>query len=567
MEQPSKPQTGETEQQIIDRLFKERDAYEAATRSKRVEMENIWKAFNGENPQKEPWKSDYYIPKIRTELSYIAPYIFSGDPELELEGVGKEDKVMAEIFEEIENYRLTNLIKAHTKVKAWILQGCLLGTSFIKTCWKFEVKNGKPVKDESDLEVPHVLDIFANPLIPTIEWQTSLIQRSILTLEQIKQNPAYKNTDKIQPKGNNQASGIYTSNQFDQTDIDSPESLANKMASVEVYTRYTADRVQVVADAQERILLQDEENKYGFIPFDVFRYEDDPIPNRLYGRGIGQNTIGLSKSYYDVFNNMVDNIKILINKMYRVSPGVNLNPRDLVSRPGGFVKANREDIEPFEQADITSSTFELLTLLSDEHKRASGANDLIQSSASGDTLGQDELRQQNSTMRFELVKKGFRNAFASVGWKLIQLEVKYLQDPNAPILRIFPEKLRETIFLLITQNGSEVVFNVKLKGGTAQAQNKDIASKQMMEMFANVAPLLMPNEQRTWIRTWLKLKDIPQIVGEDLDSLVGEAPQMETPMEQQGEMGQEEPMMPQYQPSQYETPQGAAQSVRAPMYG
>ena len=527
------------EKQIIEKLFKEKETYEQSTKTKRTEMQTIWDAFNGKMTDKEyPWQSDKFIPKMRTEISYIMPFVFSGDPEVEIEGVGDEDKFIASLLEKMVNHRLSK--DTFDKFSDWVIQALTFGTSLIKTTWKLEDDGEKIIKDEPILEVPNILDIFLNPLIPTIEKQVSVIERSTLTIADIKANSAYKNTDKVKPKGKFGDTGTYDSETLNSSDLDSTEKLQQDMEVVEVYERWTKDRLQTVADGAEKILLRDVKNPYGFIPYEKLIFESEPIPNRFYGKGVGQNTIDLQAMYYDMFNNVMDNIKILVNKMWKVRQGANVNPRDLVAKPGGTITVGSlDDVDPIEMTDIKQSAFELLGLIGDEHKRASGANDLIQGAETGDTLGQDNIRQNNATNRFELVRKRFKKALANVGNTIVKLEIKNMQNPDAEILRIFPKETREALFELISNEADKLKYDIKVKGDTTMAINKDIASKQLLDLYNLAGETLTEKERRAWIRAIAQMRGLMTAANTTIDELVSEEPQQQE--EQQPIDGQQLP--------------------------
>ncbi len=530
-------QERQKDEEIVKTLFSERDTYEASTRSKRTEIQTIFDAYQGKMTDKVyPWKSQYFIPKIRTEANYILPFIYSGEPEFELTGVGAEDRFLSkDILEKMANYRLGE-IGGFEKIHAWVFQGVVFGTSVAEVCWKFNPEYGI---DRPEIEVPNILDVFLNPFIPSIEGQKSVIVKQGMSLEDVKKLKGdFKNLDKVTAKSS--VSGIYDSSAT-TSDIDSPDKLLQDMKTVDIYKRVTKDRIQYVADGAERIVIKDIENKFGFINFVKFVFEEEPLPNRFYGKGIGQNTLHLQAMYYDLFNNMVDNVKILANKMWLKRRGVNVDPNRFVSKPGGVIDVPdiNNDVKEVQQTDIKQSVFEVLQLISDEHKRASGASDLIQGSGSDNrTLGQDQLMQANVSNRFELVKRKFKSSLSRMGYMMIKLDVKYLQDINANILRIFPEESREEVFRLIQEKGQELKFDVRIKGDTVSAINKDVATKQIIDLFNLSAEILTGNEKRAWIRAVLKTRNLPSIAGVDLDDLVAEeAPDVptESPMEEAGE--------------------------------
>src|SRR4030042_635452 len=153
-----------------------------------------------------PYRNKETIPKLRTEIAYVKPFIFSGQPEIEISGVGDEDRDISTILEKIVNYRISQSIpNAYEKIEDWVHQAVTFGTSLIKVVWRFETKkvydpvidemgqpivgeDGKPqmqeyegpTLDAPDLEVPNILDTYKNPMIAEVSGQTSMICRSVL---------------------------------------------------------------------------------------------------------------------------------------------------------------------------------------------------------------------------------------------------------------------------------------------------------------------------------------------------------------------------------------------------
>jgi hypothetical protein len=485
---------------------------------------------------------------MRTELSYVIPFIFSGQPELEISGVGDEDKDVAGFIEKIANYRLENDIEAFDQVSKWVGQGVLFGTSLIKSSWKFEQremtkKTASPwykklfngvqneeqkfkvtTEDKPRWDVPNILDIYTDPTISTTELQTSVIERISMTAEQAKRIPYFnENKQKIEAKGGAQTNQ-YDSSSFDKTDIDDATKLKNGMDTVDIFERWSVDRIITVCEGKERLLLRDEPNPYGFIPYERFVFEEDPLPNRFYGRGIGQNTKDLQSMYYDLFNEIIDNLHLVTNKMFSIRRGAKINPNQLVAKPGGFIERDDEnDVKEIQITDIKQSAFEVLNKVDDEHKRASGANDLMQGSASNDTATQDQLAQSNTTNRFELVRRRLKSALSKLGKKTLLMELENLQDMESPILRIFPQESREAIFSILKEVAPEILWNVKIKGDTIMNQNKDIVSKQMIDLLNIIGEKITNTEFRANVREIYRLRGI-----QNIDELVGsEAPMQE----------------------------------------
>lgn len=573
------------EKKIVEDVLKLKTNYEQATRDHRQECSEIFNAYMGKMDaiKQLPYKSHETIPKMRTEIAYVKPYIFSGEPEIEVEGVGDEDKALSKILEKIVNYRIQQSIpNAYGKIEDWVHQGVTFGTSLIKVVWRTELEESKEVaspqtyvegeepteqtksmvvvRDEPDLEIPNFLDVYYNPLISEVEDQPCLEFRSILTIEEVKENPAYNfvgadgklNREKVEPTGR-MGVNPYDSSTLSTTDIPQAQEKATD-GMVEVIEKVDNEKMTTIVIGKESLVLRDTPHEMGFINAVKFVFEKNTIPNRFTGVGVGQNTLGLGKMYYQLFNQTLDNVKLTNNPMFMFAKGAGIDARQLVAKPGGGISVDAMGgsisnvIQQVQTNDIKQGAVEIISKVEDEHKRASGANDLVQGGASNSTLGQDQIAQSNSSNRFELIQRRFKHSLAQVAEMLIKLELQNLQSPDAPILRIFPEETRQMIFELLTTEAKNTKYNVRVKGETTVMRNKNLEVKRLIDVY-NIAsatqtatgPLLTNDELRAILRATLELQG-----QQNIDDIIAEkAPQPEKQPQIDPATGQ--PMMPEGQ--------------------
>jgi hypothetical protein len=542
------------EKSIIKTLFTERDNYQKANETQRGEFNDIYNVYIGkmDNVKKVPYKTKESSSKLRTEIAYVVPSIFSGTPQVEIEGVGEEDKTISKILEKIVNYRFETIPQFYEKVEGWVKQSVTFGTSILKVNWKFETEDKEeqdemgqmvqykvPVKDEPELDVPNILDCYYNPILSDVYCQSSMIFRSVLPVEEVTNNPAYDfqgvdgelNRTKIKEKGS-QTADIYNSSQQEKSDlIDSQK--AGK-GTVEIYERITRDRIQTVCDGAEQLVLRDTQWDYGYINAVKLTHEPSCIPNRFEGWGVGQNTMGVGKLLYQLDNQIIEGVKMSNNPMFLAKKGKGIDARQAVSKPGGIVFVDDDgepignSIIPLQFNDTKQGALELRNRLDDDHKRASGANDLVQGSASNDTLGQDQIASTYSSQRFELIQRRFKQALSDVAEMIIKMELKNLQSPDSAILRIFPEEVRVDVYQLLINEAQDVKYNVSIKGETNIAKNKDIQIKQLIETYNLFGAILPPENQMEWARKILELRGV-----DDLDKLVPDAQQFAQIQQQQ----------------------------------
>jgi hypothetical protein len=543
------------EQEIIKTVFSERDQYQSANLQQRNEFNDIYKVYMGQmdGVKKVPYKSKESSSKLRTEIAYVVPSIYSGQPEIEVEGVGEEDKAISKVIEKIVNYRFQTIPQFNEKIEAWVKQSVTFGTSILKVCWKFETEEKTEpaqegedmpeeeatlpasyqvvVRDEPDLEIPNILDCYYNPVLSEVCNQNSLIFRSVLSLDEVKENPLYDfkgidgtvNRDKLEGKGAHQANPYDSSNQ-EQSDLIDLQKAGD--GTIEIFERITNDRIQTVADGKERLVLRDTEWEYGYIPAVKLTHEPNCIPNRFEGLGVGQNTMGIGRLYYKMWNQTIDGVTLTNNPMFFLKKGAGIDPRQLVAKPGGGIivdgdKPLSEYIQTIQFPDTKQGATNLIDKLEDEHRRASGANDLVQGAASNKTLGQDQIASTYSSQRFELIQRRFKQALSDVAEIIIKIELKNLQSPEAEILRIFPEELRMDIYQLLINEAQNIKFNIRVKGETNVAKNKDIQIKQLIDTYNLFGAILPPENQMEWARKILEMRGV-----DELDKLVPSAEQM-----------------------------------------
>ena len=546
------------EKEIVDKVLKLKKQYEQATQDSRKEFSEIYSVYMGKTDevQSTPYDTKDDIPKLRTEVAYVVPAIFSGEPEVEFLPVGDEDAALSKVYEQMVNHRFRTIKNYNAKVEAWVKQSVVFPASELRVLWKFvtqkkkevgpdgkEVEYEEPIIDGPDIEVPNHMDVYFNPIISEVADQPCMIFRSVLPIDEVKENPMYdyvnengvRNADIVEESG--KSTDALNSSTLTTTDI--PTAKQEAMAGmVEVLELVDDDRIQTVANGK---LLRDTENPYGFINCVKLIHEPNAIPNRYEGHSMGTNTLPLTKMFYRMFNQISTSVKLCNNPMSVGKKGSVPNKAQLVSKPGGHVEVKgdgpiSDNFQWLQFPDIKQGAIELLNKIDDEHKRASGANDLVQGAASNDTLGQDELAQANVSVRFELIVRRFKDALAKVAEMILKMELQNLQSPDAEILRIFPQEMREQIYQVLITEKDTVKYNVRIKGETNVAKNKNQSSKRKVELFNLSQNFLTDREKRALLRGVAEeqgMKNIDSIIGES-NPIMEQQEQMQLA---QGQMG------------------------------
>ena len=549
----------ENEQQLLDSVLKKITEYTQYTSTDRQVIDEISNTYIGreDSNTRTPYKNSETIPKLRTEVNFIKPFIFSGDPEFEVVGQEDNDKTLAYIIEKILNWRLTHIEDYYNKIEDWVHQAVVFGFSIIRPNWNFQTKENQdgtetPIIDEPTLEVPEILDIFYNPNVSSVKEQYCLVFRLILNLENVKKNKMYNYTNEL---GKLNRDELKAKNKNTKTGYNSTYSIAQNNSSnvigdglIEIVESVSRDRIITIARGEKDLVLRDSKNYDGVINAVKFVFEKKPFPNRFDGFGVGHNVKGLGTLFYRLLNQSLDNVILANNPMFIFRRGANVNKSQLVAKPGGGIavdldKGSLDDnIRPIMFPDLKQGIIELMNKVDDEHKRASGASDLIQGSTSNKTLGQDEIAQSNVSRRFDLIVRRFKKSFAELGKMLLDMELKRLQSVDSDILKIFPEESREDIYLLLVNEANKVKWDITVKGETNVTQDKNLQSRRLIDLLNLSADILTNKEKRALLRR------IAERQGEqNIDDIIAESdPIME---EQERMQAQQESLDPQMLPT------------------
>ena len=172
-----------------------------------------------------------------------------------------------------------------------------------------------------------------------------------------------------------------------------------------------------------------------------------------------------------------------------------------------------------------------------------------------------------ASQRFDLINRRFKHALADVANMILKMEIQNLQSPDAAILRIFSAELRGQVYQVLINEGKDVKYNIKVKGETNVAKNKDVQIKQLIDTYNLFGGILPPANQMEFCHKILELRGIDEI-----DKLVPDPQQFaqqQQMMQQQQAMQQpgaiNGQMMP--QPGQGINPQDIMHSIQAQTYG
>lgn len=183
--------------------------------------------------------------------------------------------------------------------------------------------------------------------------------------------------------------------------------------------RLVAARVNFTKDI---LLSREVSDEYaGLAP--IYKMDYWPLNGAFYGRGIPE----MLKDYQDLLNETInqriDNVSLVMNKMFAVIERAVLDPRDLVSKPGGAIRLDGKYVQDVRQAfmelpfsDVTSSAYREAIEYERYSQERSSANRVTIGTAgqvkdANQTLGGMELLRQSAGEKFAYI-----GALQEFGW-------------------------------------------------------------------------------------------------------------------------------------------------------
>ena len=150
------------------------------------------------------------------------------------------------------------------------------------------------------------------------------------------------------------------------------------------------------------------------LPFVVQSY--DRLPNEFYGQSAVDIIHDLQHEVNTQRNQRIDNVSMILNKMWKVRRGADIDDEDLVSRPNGIIKVNNpEDVMPFEQGEIPQSALQSESMSNQNMQNALGTTAIVRGADGGDDQTATEAMKKSNaaSLRFDVKIK----LFDSIGIK------------------------------------------------------------------------------------------------------------------------------------------------------
>lgn len=367
----------------------------------RQEYEEKWLRFyqlyRNYQEHKKPNGANLFIPYVFSIIETLVPKIvslvFASRPYIGYLPLNRNSIERAKNMEALVDYQLVQKIRFISVATEWIKDALIYGTGIIKVGWAYEEREvveaqplmrlfgkgygklpkkiKKVVRDEPIVECIDPFDFYVEPGARDICDAKYCIHRTIRSksyLKRMEKQGVYKNIDAIEE-------ATPADLGFDQRASSIGENVSNKKG-VELLEYWEDDRLITVAN--RAVVIRDEPNPFWLKKKPFIKIVDTIDPHNFYGIGEIEPIEHLQHELNTIRNMRMDNINLIINRMWTVKNSADISPEELISRPGGVIHVqNHDDIQPIKLDNVAAESYKEDELIRRDIDLATGVNDYV----------------------------------------------------------------------------------------------------------------------------------------------------------------------------------------------
>lgn len=421
-----------------------------------------------ETDRNKPGQSQVFWPICYREAQKVADRLTTNNPKfvVNLNVPINPDRPEADMsaYQKVNQKALNYFWKignSQAKLRSWAKQGVDYGVSFAMV--DFDRKIHKSVKKEVGLndegieverttkteellmeypcfKVPDLLDVYFDPRIELVDDMQAIIlnKDNVRKTDLIANKDIYFNLDQLndlQGAGFSMTGDNYKLNKFNQEGIAVQDTDPyNQTVNIKEYYGYFSEddsddqSLWHFTIVNDNLLIRAEE--INFLPFEKFVPIE--IPAQGVGKGIVEPIKKLQDAYNLVRNQRLENVSLVINRMWLMKQGGGVDQRKLVSKAGNVITVKDMDaLRPIDTPDLSASSFNETQALNTEIQSVNSTIDATQdSSSSGFTnlaTGQ-RIRWNEFNTRFKTIKNNLEEALGRLGMKMLMLTAERAQQ-------------------------------------------------------------------------------------------------------------------------------------------
>ena len=485
-----------------------------------------------------PWQSNIWVPYSFSTVETLAPRMLANRPQIDVMPREAADEQYADIQSKLIDFEW-EAMNADDIMEGAVKSQLMYGTAIVKVYWKtdkaqvvkkeqvdetfpelgtVEEEVEETIFDGPEIELVDLYDFFWDPRAIDMESARWVAHRTYQTfdhLEELQKQGVYKNVallkDATLVSGDDEKAS-----RRGTLGVAMPDELASKNEGKNVIEliEYWEDE-KVITVANRGIVIRDEANPYrhGKKPF--VRIVDQSVPHEFLGIGELEPIETLQYELNDRRNQRMDNITLVLNRMWKVKNGANVDEDELVSDAGGVVHTdNMDGIEALQMPDVTSSSYNEETLIKGDIQQTTGVSDFTRGVGS-ESLGNDtatgiSLIQEAGNARFKLKIRNLEAGIEEIGRMMVSLNEQFLTEEKS--IRVLGDEGIE--WTTIKPDDMRGNFDVMVQSGSTLPSNEAVERKQTMEMFQIFAgdPEVDQRELKRMVLDTFGIKNIDKLL-------------------------------------------------------
>jgi hypothetical protein len=288
----------------------------------------------------------YCYQIVETVKPRIITTMFAARPYIGLVSIDPNYQGNAEVQTNLLDYQLNHRMNFVSTAGQAVTSALLYGTGITKQVWKYRTKNTKKrepvlesgitvgyneievektVYDDPAVEYVDIFDFYCDPAIPNIRDQRSVIHRYFKTKDELKEMAKrWEFKDKVIEELSTGQVGEQSGVSQRLSDIGLSSEDSTQKDLIEVWERWSDDELIIIANRETVLFAQ--ENPYWHSEKPFARLVDTEVPGEFYGIGEIEPLEDMQYELNTRRNQRIDNINILINRMYKILRGANIDP-------------------------------------------------------------------------------------------------------------------------------------------------------------------------------------------------------------------------------------------------
>lgn len=555
------------EQKCLDELVSMFEPWETWRKPYETLWEEIYRLyFSSQDKRKTNTRSTITVPIVFQVIEAAVPKIVntifgSGEEFFDIIPVDPADQNFADGIKTLLTFQL-NQAEFMVKFVDFVKQLLLYGTSYFHVYWKVkrewvvsrkpirapltvngvmidpnhitweETREYKVVERRPEIEVLDILDVFPDPESRNESDARGVFVRSWMSLEDVKamgrgQFPTFGNTDNPKLVDGDKKFGESRQARYSIRGLSTPPG-KDLVEILTFWGRYDLDndgikeKCQIII-ANRQLILVARSNPFYHQQCPVVRCVFFPIPLEWFGMGLVEPVISNVHELWTLRRQRLDNINLILNRMWKVDTLADVDLDTLISTPNGIILTdNMDGVQSLDTPDVTSSAY---------NEAAAVQSDIENATAPRSIQGAPESGRLGRTAKGAQLIIGQALEKFAVGTKLVEelgikRVLKLIQGLNLQFIDS-DEQLNETYGFLFAAIPSDQIdpttggpvmippaianvedlrvdFKYKMVG-ISDMVGTEAKINQLVSIFGTFAPYLSPETIETILDKVVKL--------------------------------------------------------------